>query len=78
MAEKKEIIKEKEHNVYEISFRVAQAIFIGIFALGLSSGLGDYATFVKSPLSSFSITSSVFGLMGMVATEAMARISKKW
>jgi hypothetical protein len=69
---------KKEHNNYEITFRVIQAVFLGITALGISSGLGDYAKFVQSPYSAFSITSFVFGLIGTATTEVMARISKKW
>ena len=50
----------------------------GITALGISSGLGDYAKFMQSPLSAFSITSFVFGVIGTITTEVMSRISKKW
>jgi hypothetical protein len=76
--DKDKTVKTKEHNNYEISFRVIQSVFVGIFALGLSSGIGDYCQYLKLPFSTFSITSFVFGIIGIIATEIISRVAKKW
>lgn len=56
-------IKE-ENKTLVITFRIFQAIFFGIFALGISMGLGDYGHAIRLPFSQFSITTTVFGLIG--------------
>lgn len=68
----------RENKGIVITFRMFQAIFFGIFALGISMGLGDYTTFVKSPIGQFSITTTVFGLMGALITGVLAKQSEKW
>jgi uncharacterized protein YacL len=67
-----------KHNNGEIYARIAQSVFFAILALGVSSGAGDYAKFVASPFSQFSVTAFVFGLIGIVVTEIIARVAKKW
>jgi hypothetical protein len=60
------------------NIRKVQAIFLGIFTLGLSMTAGDYGTFVKSPVSTLSITTTLFGFMGSLVCEFMARKAEKW
>ena len=71
-------IEIKKNNKYNIICRVFQAICCGIFALGISMIAGDYTTFIKSPISTLSITTTIFGFFGIIITEIMARQSKKW
>jgi len=77
--------KIEEHKVVEhknkgivVTFRIFQAIFYGVFALGVSMALGDYTTFVKSPISQLSIVLTVFGLIGAGITGALSKQSEKW
>lgn len=75
----KDKIENKENNKKLIvTFRVFQAIFFGIFALGLSSVAGDLSSFAKSPISTFSITTTIFGLIGSMMTGILANKSKNW
>jgi len=71
-------MKEKKHGTVEITARVLQSVCLGILALGVASGLGDYGKAISLPFSQLSITTSVFGLMGTVITEVIARMSRKW
>ena len=76
--EKEKQVEEKKHNNVEITARILQSICLGLLALGISSGLGDLGKVMHSPFSQFSITSTVFGLIGTIMTEIIARMSRKW
>lgn len=71
----KEIVKNK--NIV-VTFRIFQAIFFGMFALGISIGLGDYGNFVKLPFSQISITTTTFGLIGAIITGVLSKNAEKW
>lgn len=73
----KENLERKNKSIY-VTFRIFQAIFLGVFALGISSGLGDYFKFVGFPIGTFAIITSIFGLMGSVLTGYLAKQSEKW
>jgi len=78
---KEETAKLKKDNKSLIkNTRIMQAIFIGIFALGLSMSLGDIKVDYESlkSLSSFSLTTTVFGFMGALSCEWFARKAIKW
>jgi uncharacterized protein YacL len=71
---------EKENKIRntQITFRIFQAIFFGILALGISSIFGDFNSYMKSPISAFSITTTIFGLIGSIMTGILANKSKDW
>ena len=70
--------EKNENKSAIVSIRIIQAIALGIFALGLSLMSGDYSSYVKSPFSSISMTTTIFGLFGIIITEIMARQAKRW
>jgi len=72
-----EVTERKNKNV-AITFRLLQAFFLGIFALGISNGVGDYFGYINSPIGSFSITTTIFGGMGSFITGLLAKQSEKW
>jgi hypothetical protein len=76
MSEKKD--DERGNKGIVVTFRVFQAIFFGIFALGVSMALGDYTTFINSPISQISIVLTVFGLIGAGITGILSKSSEKW
>ena len=69
--------KEQQKNI-RVTFRVFQAIFFGMMAIGISLMFGDVSSYVKSPISSFSITTTIFGLAGSIITGVLANKSKNW
>jgi hypothetical protein len=73
----KEETERKNKNLY-VTFRIFQAIFLGIFALGISSGIGDFFKFVELPIGTFSVTTTIFGLIGAIMTGSLAKQSEKW
>jgi len=78
MKEKKEEVIKPPHNNIEIAARILQSVCLGLFALGIASGFGDYNTVMNLPFSKFSIITFIFGLFGTIITEIIARKSKKW
>jgi len=72
-----ELTKIENKNLV-VTFRMFQAIFLGIFALGLSMISGDYLGYIKSPISSLSMTTTIFGLLGAIITGILAKQSEKW
>lgn len=70
--------KHSETSNTTITFRIFQAICLGVFALGLSMMSGDYLGYIKSPISSFSVTTTIFGLLGAIITGILAKQSEKW
>ena len=73
----KENQKDKNRNA-QVTFRIFQAIFFGILALGISSMFGDVSSYMKSPISTFSITTTIFGLIGSIITGILANKCKDW
>ena len=69
---------ERERKNSVVKFKIAQAIFLGLFALGISMSLGDVSVAVQSPISSLSIVTTIFGLIGVVITEIFSRKAEKW
>jgi branched-subunit amino acid permease len=61
-----------------VAFKMIQAIFLGIMALGLSMMGGDVSSAMKLPFSSFSLTTTVFGIIGAIITEIFSRKAEKW
>lgn len=71
--------KDKEVNRdLRVTFRLVQAIFFGILALGISSFVGDILEYAKSPISTFSTTTTIFGLIGAIVTGILADKCKDW
>jgi len=72
--------KEREERRIKaiITFRVFQAFFLGIFALGISLIAGDLTEYAKIPISSFALTTTCFGGLGTIITEILARQAKNW
>lgn len=70
-------MEEKNKDVV-IGIRGIQAIMLGIFALGLSMMLGDICGAINIPISSFSLTTTMFGAMGSILCEFFARKAEKW
>ena len=60
------------------SIRIGQAIFLGIFTLGLSMMGGDLSEALHIPVSSLSLTTTLFGAMGALVCELFARRAEKW
>lgn len=71
-------ITEEEKRSMKISFRVFQAIFLGIFALGLSLILGDLTEAYTIPISKFSLATTVFGGLGAMITGILANKCQEW
>ena len=65
-------------NTSQKTFKTFQALSLGIFALGVSSAIGDISGYYNFPLSAFSIGCTVFGLIGTVITEIMYRQAANW
>jgi hypothetical protein len=82
MADKKEVEHTIEHEHKNksvvVTFRIFQAIFYGIFALGVSMAFGDYSAYIKSPIGQLSITLVVFGMIGAGVTGMLSKQAEKW
>jgi energy-converting hydrogenase Eha subunit A len=77
----KTVIKEEpvRKNVQiVITFRVFQAISFGILALGISLIFGDLMGYIKSPISTFATTTTIFGAIGSIVTGQLAKQAEKW
>jgi len=74
-------IKNEEENQMKnlrVTFRVFQAMFFGIFALGLSLMAGDISDAVQIPISNLSLTTTVFGLLGAIITGKLSKDCESW
>ena len=69
---------ENKNRSLIVTFRVFQAIFFGILALGISSMFGDVSSYVGIPISTFSVTTTIFGLIGSIITGNLANKCKDW
>jgi len=56
-----------------MKIRIAQAVSAGIFTFGLSSIGGDVSAAWNWPISPFSLTTTMFGAMGILMCEIFAR-----
>jgi len=65
-------IKQQQRGI-ALKIRIAQAISAGIFTFGLSAISGDVTGTMGWPVSPFSITTTLFGAMGMLICEIFAR-----
>jgi len=63
---------------YALIFRVSQAFFVGLFTLGISLVTGDLSSYAKMPISSISITTTLFGLIGMIMSGYYAKKAENW
>ena len=73
------IVEKKEEKKNVIAYiRVGQALCLGIFTLGISMMFGDIAGAIKLPISTLSITTTLFGGIGAIITEVFARKAKQW
>jgi hypothetical protein len=75
MNEKKE---ERKNKSLVVTFRMFQAICFGMVALGLSLMSGDLMGYWQSPISSFSMTTTIFGAIGAVITGQLAKNCEDW
>lgn len=71
-------IKENKNRSLRITFRVFQAIFFGILALGISSMFGDIGSSIGIPISTFSITTTIFGLIGALISGNLSNKCRDW
>jgi len=80
MAKETEPVHEREHKNKGIvvTFRIFQAIFFGVFALGVSMALGDYSAYIKSPIGQLSIVLTIFGMIGAGITGMLSKQAEKW
>jgi len=80
MADKKNDVEHEEHKNKGIvvTFRIFQAIFFGVFALGVSMALGDYSAYIKSPIGQLSIVLTIFGMIGAGITGMLSKQAEKW
>ncbi len=60
------------------NIRIGQAIFLGVFTLGLSMMGGDLSEALHIPVSALSLTTTLFGAMGALVCEIFARKAEKW
>lgn len=74
----KETEQEESIKSRVVTFRTFQAIFYGIFALGLSLIFGDLAKAIDIPIGNFSLTTAIFGLIGALICGHFANTSKDW
>jgi len=70
--------EKRERKNLIVTFRVFQAIFFGIFALGLSLTLGDITGAFEVPISNFSMTTTIFGLLGAIITGVLSKQCENW
>jgi hypothetical protein len=78
MKEQATKIEEDKRKNLVVTFRVFQSLFFGLFALGISLIFGDISKAVEFPVSSFSITTTIFGIIGAIITGNLANKCKDW
>lgn len=70
--------EKQERKNLVVTFRVFQAVFFGIFALGLSLISGDITGALEVPISNFSMTTTIFGLIGAIITGILSKQCENW
>ena len=78
MSDKLESSHTRKNEGVITTFRLCQALCFGISALGLAMIAGDLTTAAKSPISTLSMMTTVFGILGSVITGLLANQAKKW
>jgi hypothetical protein len=78
MSEKLEPSNTRKNQSIITTFRLCQALCFGISALGLAMIAGDLTTAAKSPISTLSMMTTVFGILGSIITGLLANQAKKW
>jgi len=58
--------------------RVIQSLLFGVFILGISMAFGDYMPIMHLPISPMSATTTLYGALGMIVCEYLARRFEKW
>lgn len=73
------VIKTDETKKMEMisNLRIVQAVSVGIMTLGVSMAAGDLAKMADIAVSSLSITTTLFGLVGTIMSEFMIGRIKK-
>jgi len=71
-------MKKTENRDAVVVIRGAQALCLGIFTIGISMGAGDIGAAYGLPVSSLSITTTLFGGFGTIICEIFARLAEKW
>lgn len=71
-------IKKASNRDVIVVIRGAQALCLGIFTIGVSMGAGDVGAAYGLPVSSLSITTTLFGGFGSIICEIFARLAEKW
>ena len=65
--------EEKSKKQVRLYAKVLQALFLALFMLGASTGVGDAVAITNLPFSPFSVTSMTYGVLGMIGCEYVAR-----
>ncbi len=71
-------MSEEDKKNLKVTFRVFQAIFLGIFALGISLIVGDLTTAFEIPISKFSLSTTIFGGFGAIITGILSNQCQEW
>ena len=58
--------------------KTCQAICFGVLALGVSLMASDMAGVYELPFSNISITTTTFGVLGVIITEIMCKQAANW
>jgi len=58
--------------------RVIQSLLFGVFILGISMSVGDYMPIMHLPISPMSASTTIYGALGMIVCEYLARRFEKW
>lgn len=69
--------EERKRNI-KITFRIFQAFFFGLFALGISMISGDLVEVTTIPISNFSIATTIFGIVGALITGKLSKDCENW
>ncbi len=67
--------QEKRLLIFKV--RIIQLIFFAIFAFGISWIISDLAEFLKLPINSMAIGTTIFGIFGMLGCEILIKWIEK-
>lgn len=68
----------KNLNSVQKGVKAVQAVCAGVLTLGVSLMASDAAGMYKLPFSSLSITTTTFGLVGVIVTEVVCHQAARW
>ncbi|MHA1916725.1 MAG: hypothetical protein ACTSUV_00205 [Candidatus Ranarchaeia archaeon] len=60
-------------NVLLVSAYTFQFLFLSLFAFGVGLGVSDLVLFFQFPLSSLAVIATIFGMLGVIISEALNR-----